>query len=81
LNIQGEEDSWDVGTGAGFYVVRADLPCHILELTIKDATEEKWKNYKMFSYINEELYSLIGSDLPVDLNRISIFGHSMVASS
>eukprot|EP00911_Craspedida_sp_UC1_P002491 UC1_evm2s1850 len=28
-NIEGEEDGWDFGTGAGFYV---------------DATEEKWKN-------------------------------------
>ena len=35
-NIEGEDDSWDFGTGAGFYV---------------DATEEKWKShYKMYSY-------------------------------
>ena len=40
-NIEGEEESWDFGTGAGFYV---------------DATEEKWKtNYRMFSYVTQEV--------------------------
>lgn len=40
-NIEGEEDSWDFGTGAGFYV---------------DATEEKWQiNYRMYTYITEEV--------------------------
>lgn len=40
-NIDGEDDSWDFGTGAGFYV---------------DATEEKWKShYKMYSYITKEV--------------------------
>jgi S-formylglutathione hydrolase FrmB len=40
--IEGEDDSWDFGTGAGFYV---------------DATEDKWKtNYRMYSYITKEVY-------------------------
>lgn len=40
-NIEGEDDSWDFGTGAGFYV---------------DATEEPWKNnYRMYSYVTEEV--------------------------
>uniref|UniRef100_A0A8J8Y847 S-formylglutathione hydrolase n=1 Tax=Callithrix jacchus TaxID=9483 RepID=A0A8J8Y847_CALJA len=39
-NIKGEDESWDFGTGAGFYV---------------DATEDPWKtNYRMYSYITEE---------------------------
>jgi hypothetical protein len=39
--IEGEDDSWDFGTGAGFYV---------------DATEDKWKkNYRMYSYITKEV--------------------------
>ena len=39
--IEGEDDSYDFGTGAGFYV---------------DATEEKWKtNYRMFSYVTKEV--------------------------
>lgn len=40
-NIEGEDDAYDFGSGAGFYV---------------DATEEKWKtNYRMYSYITKEV--------------------------
>ena len=40
-NLEGEDESWDFGTGAGFYV---------------DATEEPWKtNYRMYSYVTEEV--------------------------
>lgn len=43
VKIEGDEDSYDFGTGAGFYV---------------DATEEKWKvNYRMYSYITKEVYN------------------------
>ncbi|KAI9247197.1 S-formylglutathione hydrolase [Phascolomyces articulosus] len=63
VSIEGDSDSWDFGTGAGFYV---------------DATEPKWsKNYRMYSYIVKELPSLIHNQLPVDESRISIMGHSM----
>ncbi|KAK1902676.1 S-formylglutathione hydrolase [Dissostichus eleginoides] len=42
-DIEGEDESWDFGTGAGFYV---------------DATEDPWKkNYRMYSYITEETVS------------------------
>lgn len=42
-NIEGEEDGWDFGTGAGFYV---------------NATQDKWKNnYRMYSYVTEEVHS------------------------
>jgi len=43
-NIEGEEESWDFGTGAGFYV---------------NATQEPWKNnYRMYSYVTEEVFTL-----------------------
>lgn len=62
-NIEGEEDSWDFGTGAGFYV---------------DATEEKWKtNYNMFSYVTKELPALVDANFPVLSQRAGIMGHSM----
>ena len=63
-NIEGEDDSYDFGTGAGFYV---------------DATEEKWKsNYNMFSYVTRELPSVIEANFTsVDPSLKSIFGHSM----
>ncbi len=62
LNIDGDSDAWDFGVGAGFYL---------------NATNPKWKNYQMYSYITEELYELVLKHLPVDPQRISIFGHSM----
>uniref|UniRef100_A0A2K5DET2 S-formylglutathione hydrolase n=1 Tax=Aotus nancymaae TaxID=37293 RepID=A0A2K5DET2_AOTNA len=60
-NVKGEDESWDFGAGAGFYV---------------DATEDPWKtNYRMYSYVTEELPQLINANFPVDPQRTSIFGH------
>ncbi|XP_071798141.1 S-formylglutathione hydrolase-like [Asterias amurensis] len=62
-NIEGEEDGWDFGTGAGFYI---------------DATEDKWKtNYRMFSYITKELPNVINENFSTKPDVMSIFGHSM----
>ncbi|KAJ8366853.1 hypothetical protein AAFF_G00338670 [Aldrovandia affinis] len=56
-NIEGEEESWDFGTGAGFYV---------------NATEEPWKaNYRMYAYITEELPRLINAHFPADPEKMS----------
>ena len=64
LKIQGEEDSYDFGTGAGFYV---------------DATKAPWSDaYKMYSYITSELPAAVFDTFKqVDADRVSIFGHSM----
>jgi len=63
LNIEGEEDSWDFGTGAGFYV---------------DATADKWrKNYRMYSYVTKELVEMLTANFKVDTERMGIMGHSM----
>lgn len=62
-NIEGEDDSWDFGTGAGFYV---------------DATEEKWKsNYRMYSYVTKELPAIVEKSFPVLPGKSAITGHSM----
>ena len=62
-NAPGEADSWDFGVGAGFYL---------------DATEARWsKHWRMESYIVGELLPLLGAQLPIDLQRLGIFGHSM----
>lgn len=59
----GEDDAYDFGTGAGFYV---------------DATEAPWSGmYRMYSYVTEELPALITAHFPVDPGRTGIFGHSM----
>ena len=63
LDLPGEHDSYDFGSGAGFYV---------------DATEAPWsENYRMYSYVTEELPGLIGASFPVDMDRVGVFGHSM----
>jgi S-formylglutathione hydrolase len=66
--LPGENDSWDFGSGAGFYV---------------DATQEPWSTggYKMESYITRELPETLFSDAEfgkfLDKDRVSITGHSM----
>ncbi|MEH2465480.1 S-formylglutathione hydrolase [Nostoc sp.] len=61
--IPGEDNDWDFGTGAGFYV---------------DATEEPWdQHYQMYSYIVQELPALITAHFPVQPEKQGIFGHSM----
>ncbi len=61
--IDGEDDSYDFGTGAGFYV---------------DATREPWsRNYRMYSYIVDELPDAVFSRFPADRRRQGITGHSM----
>ncbi|GAC96021.1 alpha/beta hydrolase [Pseudozyma hubeiensis SY62] len=60
--IEGEDESYDFGTGAGFYL---------------NATKSPWdKHYKMYEFITSELPSKL-SDLPIDTKKASIFGHSM----
>ena len=55
--------SYDFGLGAGFYV---------------DATVEPWsKNYRMWSYVTDELPQLIEAEYPIDAARQAITGHSM----
>ncbi len=62
-DIQGEDDDWDFGSGAGFYL---------------DATETPWsKNYRMYSYVTEELPALIEENFPAKSGPAGIFGHSM----
>ncbi|HEX6981118.1 MAG TPA: S-formylglutathione hydrolase [Alphaproteobacteria bacterium] len=61
--IPGEDDDWDLGTGAGFYV---------------DATQAPWSaHYRMYSYVTRELPAVIAAHFPVLHDRQGIFGHSM----
>ncbi|MEN3972923.1 S-formylglutathione hydrolase [Sphingomicrobium sp. XHP0235] len=54
---------YDFGLGAGFYV---------------DATEKPYAaNYKMWSYVTEELPALVAEQFPLDMKRQAITGHSM----
>ncbi|MES2205481.1 MAG: S-formylglutathione hydrolase [Pseudomonadota bacterium] len=61
--IVGEDEDWDFGTGAGFYL---------------DATLAPWnKHYRMYSYLTQELPPLIFKHFPIDTSRVGVFGHSM----
>lgn len=62
--IAGEDDSYDFGTGAGFYL---------------DATQAPWsKNYNMYSYVHKELLDKLAEQFTqLDFTKISITGHSM----
>ena len=62
--VPGEDESWDFGTAAGFYV---------------DATETPWsERYRMWTYVTEELPPLGDAAFPTKgpAHR-SVFGHSM----
>ena len=62
-NVPGEAESWDFGVGAGFYL---------------DATQAPWAtHWRMESYLMNELLALCTAQLPIDAQRLGIFGHSM----
>ncbi len=62
-NLPGEDDDWDFGTGAGFYL---------------NATRIPWKkHYHMYDYVVKDLQQAVFSRFPGDRNKQGIFGHSM----
>ncbi|PSF37237.1 S-formylglutathione hydrolase [Aphanothece hegewaldii CCALA 016] len=61
--IPGEDDVYNLGSGAGFYL---------------NAIVEPWSQYyQMYSYVTQELPDVIQANFSVDATRQSIFGHSM----
>jgi S-formylglutathione hydrolase len=62
-DVPDELTNWQMGKGAGFYL---------------DATEMPWaENYRMYSYITEELPAFLTQHFRVDMARQGIFGFSM----
>ena len=58
-----DAEGYDFGKGAGFYI---------------DATEQPWaKNYRMWTYVTEELPMLVAAEFTADMDRQGITGHSM----
>jgi S-formylglutathione hydrolase len=63
LDLPGEHDAYDFGSGAGFYL---------------DAVVEPWAaHYRMERYVTQELPALIAEHFPADMSRQGVFGHSM----
>jgi len=58
-----DDEAYDLGQGAGFYL---------------NATQSPWQpNYRMYSYITEELQQLVCEEFPVNPAAQGICGHSM----
>lgn len=58
-----DDEAYDLGQGAGFYV---------------DATQAPWApNFRMWSYVTQELPALVAANFPLDMARQGITGHSM----
>lgn len=58
-----DDPAYDLGQGAGFYV---------------DATQAPWKpHFRMWSYLSNELGTLLERNFAIDADRQSITGHSM----
>ncbi len=61
--MAGDDQSWDLGLGAGFYV---------------DATNSPWSgHYKMSSFVGRELPEIAAREFGIDPARLGIMGHSM----
>ena len=59
----GDDEMWDFGQGAGFYV---------------DATEPPWSaSYRTRTYVTRELRSVVEGNFPIRSDRRGVFGHSM----
>lgn len=62
-DVPDEEDRYDLGKGAGFYV---------------NATQQPWaRHYHMYDYVTKELPSLVEEHFPVIPGLRSVIGHSM----
>ena len=58
-----DDDAFDLGQGAGFYV---------------NATQDPWaKHFKMWDYVADELPTLLAENFALDMDRQAITGHSM----
>src|ERR1700754_2192140 len=61
--IDGATGDWEFGEAAGFYL---------------DATTPAFgRRFRMLSYVTKELPKIIGANFAADMERESIFGHSM----
>ncbi|WP_313073774.1 S-formylglutathione hydrolase [Melaminivora sp.] len=61
--VPGEDEAWDFGVGAGFYL---------------DATQAPWaRHWRMESWLVAELLPLLAEHLPIAGDRLGLAGHSM----
>jgi S-formylglutathione hydrolase len=59
----GDDEHWDFGQGAGFYL---------------DASQAPWSSaYRMETYVTRELRELVEASFPIQAGKRGVFGHSM----
>ncbi len=63
LSLPGEHDGYDFGSGAGFYLNATVAPYAA--------------HYRMYDYIQDELWQLVHQHFPADPKAAGIMGHSM----
>jgi S-formylglutathione hydrolase len=62
-DLPGEHDSYDFGSGAGFYL---------------NATAQPWsENYHMYDYVVNEITDILYSNFSISKDNLAISGHSM----
>lgn len=57
LGVPGEDDSYDFGTGAGFYL---------------NATQEPWLKWRMYDYITSELPGILQTLKGLDVDKVGV---------
>ena len=62
LGVEGEADAYDFGVGAGFYL---------------NATQDKWKAWRMYDYITQELPALLRTLPSLDVDNVSLMAHTL----
>lgn len=63
IDLPGEHETYDLGSGAGFYM---------------NTIQDPWKkHYQMESYIMEEIVEIFTTKFFISKKRLSLFGHSM----
>ena len=88
VDIEGQDDAYDFGSGAGFYVDATEPKCVPSPQATAarpagtpplHATRHRWSgHYKMYSYITKELPELVAAQFAGKVTaKRSIFGHSM----
>lgn len=81
VNLPGEDESYDFGSGAGFYVNASNAPWskhykYIVHM-VKVSKILKLFHLRMYDYITRELPELVAGLFPVNGEKMSITGHSM----
>jgi len=75
LGVPGEDEGWDLGTGAGFYVDATQEPW-VKQKQQKEGSSSSLSGYRMFSYVTVDLIEALKEVPGLDASKIALSGHS-----